>query len=350
MRFTAFPILAAVPALLALATGPVLATEDLNLLTWCDHTDPELFAAFEEANDVRVNVKVYELTGAAESLLAQSAPGDWDVFVVDTADVVRLAGTGLLAPLDDADLPLDNLFEGARMDGHHVVDGVRYAVPEKFGFNTISYDETRFGDEDAISLRDLFDPAYEGRVAVYDYYWPIMLQLGQMNGIAPDAFSIDDLDTIRDDLFALKEQSVVVGDIVSTQTALSTGDAVALLGQGEWVAAVAEELPNLSWTVPEEGGIRWSQSLALFEGSKRKELGLALIDYLMSPEGQAKLATASCYWGFPASREAALAEDTAARLGFDRTEAFLDAARPFPAYDPELDAAMIALWTEFLAQ
>ena len=340
------PVLALVAALPAQA---VLAQTELNLLTWCDHTDPDLLAPFEEANDVRVNVKVYELTGAAESLLAQSRPGDWDVFMLDTADVARIAADGLLAPLDPATLPMDDLFAGARLEDHHTVDGTLYAIPEKFGFNTVSYNATVLGQDGTLSLRDLFDPEYQGRIAVYDYYWPIILQIGQMNGIAPADFGVDDIETIRADLFALKDQASVVGDIVSTQTALTTGDAVALLGQGEWIAAVAGDLPDLAWAVQEEGGVRWSQSLALFADSEKQDLGLKLIQYLMSPEGQARVATASCYWGFPANSQASLSEPQRASLQFDRTDEFLAAAQPFPAYDPELDIAMTELWTEFLA-
>ena len=56
----------------SLCAAPALATEEINLLTWCDHTDRELLEPFEKANDVQVNVKVYELTGAAISLLDQS--------------------------------------------------------------------------------------------------------------------------------------------------------------------------------------------------------------------------------------------------------------------------------------
>ena len=76
---------------------------------------------------------------------------------------------------------------------------------------------------------------------------------------------------------------------------------------------------------------------------------MKLIQYLMSPEGQARVATASCYWGFPANSAAALSDDTKAFMRFDDTEAFLANAEPFPAYDTELDTAMIELWTEFLA-
>ena len=51
------------------------AQETLNALVWCDHTDPALIAPFEEAHDVRVNLREYEGTGAALSLIEQSQPG-----------------------------------------------------------------------------------------------------------------------------------------------------------------------------------------------------------------------------------------------------------------------------------
>jgi spermidine/putrescine transport system substrate-binding protein len=334
----------------ALAFASPALAEEVNLLAWCDHDDPALLAPFTQATGIEVNVKVYELTGAAISILEQSQRGDWDVFMVDTADVRRLAKQGMFAPLDPATLPIADVFPGALLDGHHVMDGVRYAVPEKFGFNTVAYDSRVLGIDGAVALKDLFDPKLKGRVAVYDYYWPIILQLGQMRGIEPADFGLDDLPTIRDDLFALKAQASIVGDIVSTQTALNAGDSDVVIGQAEWVAAVKDELPHLNWTIQEEGGIWWSESLALFADSARKDAGLKLIQYLMSPEGQARLATAECYWGFPANSAATLDDTQKANLRFAEVDTFLANARPFPPYDEALDAAMIALWTEFLAQ
>ncbi len=328
---------------------PALA-EEVNLLAWCDHDDPALFAPFTEATGISVNVKSYELTGAAISILEQSRPGDWDVFMVDTADVRRLAEEGMFAPLDPATLPLGDLFPGALLDSHHVIDGVRYGIPEKFGFNTIAYDSRVLGKDGKISMRELFDAKLKGRVAVYDYYWPIILQLGQMHGIEPADFGIDDLATIRDDLFALKAQAKIVGDLVSTQTAVNAGDSDLVIGQAEWVAAVKHDLPYLNWTIQDEGGIWWSESLALFKDSTKPEAGLKLIQYLMSPEGQARLATASCYWGFPASAAATLDDTQKANLRFAEVDSMLAKARPFPPYDEVLDAAMVALWTEFLAR
>ncbi|TGR79435.1 spermidine/putrescine ABC transporter substrate-binding protein, partial [Mesorhizobium sp. M2D.F.Ca.ET.223.01.1.1] len=73
-------------AALLLAAGAAQAA-DLNALIWCDHSDPALLHPFEEANNVKVNVKEFEGTGAGLAIVDQSQPGDWDVMVIDSIDV-----------------------------------------------------------------------------------------------------------------------------------------------------------------------------------------------------------------------------------------------------------------------
>ena len=101
-----------------------------------------------------------------------------------------------------------------------------------------------------------------------------------------------------------------------------------LVGGGEWVTAVlAARDPALDFSIPEEGGILWSQSLAMFADSENKDLALKFIQYIMSPEGQARLATSSCYWGMPANRQAALSDAQKAVLRFDEQPEFLERAQ-----------------------
>ncbi len=82
---------------LLLGTVPALAADELNALVWCDHTDPALIEPFEKANNVKVNLKTYEGTGAGLAIIEQSQPGDWDVLVVDGIDVPRVREKGILA-------------------------------------------------------------------------------------------------------------------------------------------------------------------------------------------------------------------------------------------------------------
>jgi spermidine/putrescine transport system substrate-binding protein len=68
----------------------------------------------------------------------------------------------------------------------------------------------------------------------------------------------------------------------------------------------------------------------------------------MSPEGQARLATSSCYWGMPASKVAALDDAQKKILRFDEQPEFLKRSQPYPAPSADLDKKMQDLWTEML--
>ncbi len=105
------------------------------------------------------------------SLLEQSRPGDWDVFVVDSTDVRRVVERGLLAELSPQDFPLGELPDVVRLCEYHVIGGKLYAVPEKFGYNAIAYDKSKISTEEARDVTTLWDPAYKGKIATSSCYW-----------------------------------------------------------------------------------------------------------------------------------------------------------------------------------
>ncbi|MEO0966453.1 MAG: hypothetical protein AAFY08_15210, partial [Planctomycetota bacterium] len=43
---------------------------------------------------------------------------------------------------------------------------------------------------------------------------------------------------------------------------IATGEVDILIGGGEWVTAgLTADIPELDWVIPEQGGVRWSQSM-----------------------------------------------------------------------------------------
>jgi spermidine/putrescine transport system substrate-binding protein len=76
------------------------------------------------------------------------------------------------------------------------------------------------------------------------------------------------------------------------------------------------------------------------------------VKHVLSPEGQAALATSSCYWAMPANKAAGdvLTAAQKAALRWDDQAAYLERAQLYPAPDAELDAAMQDVWTRFLAR
>ena len=327
------------------------AAETLNALVWCDHTDPALIEPFEKAHDVKVNLKDYEGTGTALSIIEQSQPGDWDVFVVDGVDVPRVVDAGILAPLPAGELPTGDLFPELVMAENHARDGKTYAVSEKFGYNTISYNKTRVDPADMNDMSIIWSGKYAGRIAVYDYYLPVMgmvaIGLGKRTADLTEA----DLPAIRGKLFAMKASARQIGEVVSSQTAIATGEVDVLVGGGEWVTAgLSAEIPDLDWVLPEQGGVRWSQSIGVFASSTKPDLAFDFVKYILSPEGQARLATSSCYWAMPANRKAAahLTEQQKRALRWDDQPGYLARSQLYPAPSAALDARMQDVWTEFL--
>ena len=347
---SALRLLAASTTALVALTGAA-AAQSLNALVWCDHADPELIRPFEEAHGVRVNLREYEGTAAGLAILDQSRPGEWDVLVIDAVDVGRAVDLGLLAALPADELPTADFFPELVMEDLNTRDGTTYAVTEKFGYNTVSFNRAAVDVEAMSDLGALFSGDYDGRIAIYDYYLPVLGLLALSEGIETDDLDAAALEQLRDPLFDLRARSRQVSEVVASQTALATGEVDIVFGGGEWLTAVlAEENPDLDWTIPEQGAVVWAQSIGVLESSANKDLSTEFVKYIVSPEGQARLATSSCYWGMPANAAAAevLTDEQRAILRWDQQAEFLARAQRYPVPDADLDAAMQDLWTEML--
>ena len=161
------------------------------------------------------------------------------------------------------------------------------------------------------------------------------------------------LEGVKAPLMALRKAARQVSDVVSSQTALATGEVDIVVGGGEWLTAVlAADNPNLDWTIPKQGGLRWSQSIGVVEGSTKPDLALKFVQYIVSPEGQAALAQSSCYWGMPANMKAGdlMTPEAKAVLRWDMQPEYLARAQLYPVPDAATDTAMQDLWTEMLNQ
>ena len=340
-------------SILALIVANPALAEDINALVWCDHTDPALIEPFEAATGHKVNLKEYEGTAAGLAILEQSQPGDWDVLVIDAVDVGRAVDLGLMAELPADKLANADFFPELVMAENNGRDGKIYAVTEKFGYNTVAYDKSKVDPADMEDLAVLGTEKYAGRIAIYDYYLPVLGLLAVGNGIATADMTADSLAKLKAPLFALKAAAKQVSDVVSAQTALATGEVDIVVGGGEWLTAVlAADNPNLDWTIPKQGALRWAQSIGVLEASTRKDAALEFVNYITSPEGQARLATSACYWGMPANAKAGdvLTPEQKAVLRWDQQPDYLARAQLYPVPSAELDTQMQDLWTEMLQQ
>ena len=144
--------------------------------------------------------------------------------------------------------------------------GKTHGVTEKFGYNCFSYNNTKVDPADMRKSEVMWNGKYAGRFAIYDYYNPIIAMVAIGIGIKPSELTQEHVPAIKEKLLAMKKQSALVGDVVTVQNALVSGSADVIVGGGEYaVAGLMGEKPELDWVLPDEGGVRWMQSLAIFK-------------------------------------------------------------------------------------
>lgn len=324
---------------------------ELYALVRCDHISPALIEPFENDYGVKVSLQKYDSAGAASAVLKRAQPGDWDVIVIDGVDVPDAVDTGLLTELPQSQLPLDDMFKAVLTPNLTSRSGRMYAVTEKFGYNAVSYNKKRVDPADMRDLKTLWSGKYKKRIALYGERTALMNLTALKMGLKPADITAEILPALKQELFALKDNALMTGGAVSAPAALADGRADILIGGGEWaVAGLASVQPELAWTPPDQGGVLWTQTLAVPASSKNKDLAFEFVKYLISPEAQARLATSSCFWGMPTNKMAAeyLTEQEKAALRWDEQPAFMAAAHNYTAPNPELDAKMREVWTEFL--
>jgi spermidine/putrescine transport system substrate-binding protein len=340
---------AAALAVTAVMGAGVANAADLNALIWCDHADPKLLEPFEKENGIKVNFKEFETTGAGLAIIEQSQPGDWDVMVIDSVDVPRGLEKGLFDELPDDKLPLADLFPEVILDASTTKNGKRYAITDKFGYNTIGYNSSKVDVADMQTMASLLSDKYKGRIAIYDYYLPIVGMAAMAIGKKTPELTEADIPALKEVLMKIKANSKLVGEVTASQTALATGEVDILVGGGEWVTAgLAKENPALDFSIPKEGAVLWSTSLTMFKESKNKDMALKFIQYIMSPDGQARLATSACFWGMPANKKANLTAEEKKTLRFDDQTQFLARSQPYPTPNADLDKKLQDMWTEVL--
>jgi len=326
---------------------------ELNMLVMGGYEEDAIIKPFEEKYGVKVNAKVYSNSDEMFALLSSSTEGEWDIVTPDTPWVEKLVAADLIDEMDPADYPeLENFYERWQNFDQVFVDGKMYSIVSRWGYYGIVYNADYITEEQAKSTSFLYDPAVAGKVVLFDWYLPNMGMLARYNGYdAPYDLTAEELAKVEESLMAMQPQvGMIAATNADTIQALANESAWISFG-GEWLQVLlAEEGKNIQVLVPEEGGVSWTESISIVKSGKNKEAAEAFIQYLSTPEVQAKLAWADAFHSTVPNAKAAeyLTEEQAALLRMDDPELMAEmldniATRKVPANESEWQA----IWDSF---
>jgi len=272
----------------------------VSLCSWPSYHDPANFEAFTELTGAAVELTVF---GSNEEMMAklQAGAAGYDVLVPTNYTIRDYVEQKLLMPLDLKQLPHhDQSAHDVRFTGEGSVDGVIYAVPKDWGTTGYVINAVEVTEKPTTwkEFWDLTMGKHSGKVMVHDYQ---LTTIGNalkyykysFNSIEPDQLAKAEqlLLAAKPHLFAINSDykpSMLTGDAV--MSICWTGDAVQLRRENE----------AMEYVLGREGGEIWTDFYAVPTDAPNPKAGYALIDFLITPEINAKEVM---FHGYPSTDE-----------------------------------------------
>ena len=264
----------------AAGSTPVPEPEaELFIYNWTDYIGEDVIPSFEDKYGVKVKYDFFANTDEAYAKLGNDG-GGYDLSFPISVDVPSFVAKDALLPLDMSLLPnIANL--GTEWADPGYDPGNAHSVPYMWWTTGIAYDTTRVTDAPTSSTA-LWDPRYAKHISMLDDWAEVfglaLIQLG---------FSANTKDTAQlDQAVALLQEQKPLVRVYSTDTigTMSSGDVWIGHVWGADTFAIQEENPNVVYYIPEEGGIKGSDTMAIFSGAKHPIAAHLFINHMLDAE------------------------------------------------------------------
>ena len=256
----------------------------LNLFSWADNFDPEVLADFEKKFNCKIN---YDVFANNEELLAKIQAGGARYDVIQPSDymVTTMLKLKLLEELDMSKIPnAKNLITDLQAPAYDPTGN--HSVVYTWGITGIAYNK-KYVKETPTSWRDLWNPAYKGRVVLLNDVREVISFAMKMNGHSLNSVDKNHLAEAMKDLRALQPNILAYDTDTIKQKFIAEEAWIGTLWSGDAYFSHKEN-ENVAFMVPKEGTGIWADCFAIPKGAKNKELAQQFINYLYDPKVSAK--------------------------------------------------------------
>jgi len=267
----------------------------VNFTTWPSYFAQENIDKFTKDTGVKINIAVF---GSNEEMLAKLQAGStgWDVFVPTNYAISTYKELGLIEELDLAKLPnYDASTQEQRFTAEGIIDGKTYAVPKDWGTTGFVYNSKSMPQKPA-SWKEFWDLAMNeatGRAMVHDYQLTTIGNALKYYGYSFNSNDEKELAEAEKLLIAAKPH--LFGINSDYKPSLISGDAwMSVCWTGD-ATQLQRDMPEMLYVLAKEGGEIWSDFYAIPKGAPNIEAAYALIDFLLTPEINAKEVVAHGY-------------------------------------------------------
>ena len=227
--------------------------------------------------------------------LADGEAIGWDIIVVTDWLIANMIQLGQLEELLDDRLPQFYENAGQIYQNRSYDPENKYSIPWQSGITGIGYNPELTGRE-ITSYNDLYDPAFEGQVGMMTEMRDTMNLTLLGLGINPQDATVEDAEAAQKKLLEQRDAGLVrqyYGN--SYADALARGDlAISMAWSGD-IFQLQYDDPKFQFVVPEEGGVLWTDCMAIPQNAAHPIDAMELMNFYYDPKIAAQLAAWNQY-------------------------------------------------------
>jgi spermidine/putrescine transport system substrate-binding protein len=271
---------------------------------------------FQDEADVSMQYDVVindneEFFGTLREELARGQSTGYDIIVVSDWLIAKMAGLGYLERLHHEELPNFEANADEKFKDPHYDPDNAHSIPWAAGITGIGYDIS-LTERELTSIDDLFDPAFAGHVGMFlemrDTYNFALRRLGK----DPLEATLDDVEEATQMLLDQKEQGIVRGYYGNDYLdQLAAGNLWVSMAWSGDIFALQLDNPNLKFVLPEEGGTRWVDNMAIPAGAEHPTDAHLFMDFVYQPDIAAQITEWVWYESPVAPTQSIIAEHAA---------------------------------------
>ncbi len=281
---------AATPAAAPAASGPC----QLNLFIWSEYIDPEIVKAFEQQNNCKVTIDLYEDNESMMAKLQAGGTSQYDVVVPGNYMVPVMVKLGLLAELRHENIPnlanLDDKFVSPAYD-----TGNKYSAAYQWGTIGI-YLRKKPGKPVTPSWSILFDKSKQyGSFLLMDSIREMLGTVLRYQGKAVNTVNPEELKAAAALLLDAKKRSQgFEGGVGGKNKVLGKAIDAAVVYNGDAVRGMADDKETYFF-VPDEGGVAWVDNLAVPAKAPHRDVAEKFINFILDAKIGAQLSNFNQY-------------------------------------------------------
>lgn len=270
--------------------------QELHVWNFTTYIADDTIANFEKLYNVKVTYDTFTSFDEVVTKVQSGNPG-YDVVVGPDYQVTALANAGLLEELNLANLPNFSKYASTQFKNPAYDEGNKHSVAYQWGTIGLAYNAKKVG-RDLNSWADVFDPKFKGRVGILknsrETIATFLIYLGK------DANS-----TKPEDLKAVKDLILKNKDLIATfhdsdgQFKVAKGELDVITDwSGDFFQVMADPANKdlgLTYVIPKEGAVLWTDNLMILKGAPNKDLAEKFINYVYDPAVGASISNYTQY-------------------------------------------------------